>query len=207
MTRQRKPRQLPLHFPKRGGPRKGAGRKPRIPGRPGVPHRPRADLGGRPQPLHVTLRMADHVWNLRSARSFRVLRRCLLGAADQFDVRLVEYSIQGNHIHLLAEAADRHRLASAIKGLSVRIARRMNHLMDRRGAVLADRFHSRPLRTPTEVRRARTYIRENARKHAAQRGDRLPPGWVDPHSSAARLIPLPAPTTWLLSTGWRRGGP
>ena len=52
------------------------------------------------------------------------------------------------------------------------------------------------------------YVKNNRRKHAAAFGERLPAGWVDPCSSEAGLgIALPAPSTWLLSNGWRRGAP
>ena len=56
-----------------GGKRKGAGRKPKGT-QPLVTHTRRQDLPAR-FPLHVTLRMLPHVWNLRSNRSFTVLRR------------------------------------------------------------------------------------------------------------------------------------
>ena len=111
-----RPRQLGLEFRTWGGKRAGAGRKPRG-ARAGVGHRARG-AWGRPTPLHVTLRMAPHVYNLRSRRSFRVIAAALRAGADRFDVRVIEFSVQGNHIHLLVEAPDRRALARAIQGLS-----------------------------------------------------------------------------------------
>ena len=72
---RRRPRQLALEFRTWGGKRAGAGRKPRG-ARAGVGHRAR-DEWTRPMPLHVTLRMAPHVYNLRSRRSFRVIEAAL----------------------------------------------------------------------------------------------------------------------------------
>ena len=46
-------------------------------------------------------------------------------------------------------------------GLSVRISRGMNKLWGREGSVFADRFHSRVLRSPTEVRVALRYVFSN----------------------------------------------
>ncbi len=61
-------------------------------------HRAREDF--RPyQPVHLTLRMADHVWNLRSGRSFAVIHGALRDARDRTDVRVTDFSIQGHHIH------------------------------------------------------------------------------------------------------------
>ena len=81
----------------------------------------------RPMPLHVTLRMAPHVYNLRSRRSFRVIAAALRLGGDRFDVRVVEFSVQGNHIHLVVEAPNRRALARAVQGLSIRgrVARRL----------------------------------------------------------------------------------
>ena len=155
-------------------------------------------------PLHVTLRVAEHVWNLRSRRSFRVIAAALRVGADRFDVRVVQFSVQGNHIHLLVEAPAREALAKAMKGLSVRFAKGLNRLMGRTGRVIADRYHSHLLATPSEVRRAMDYIRNNARKHAAQWGAHYTSTYVDPFSSDAPDIALPAATTWLVREGWRR---
>ena len=76
-------------------------------------------------------------------------------------------------------------------------------MMRRRGRVLADRYHARPLRTPTEVRRAIAYVRDNHRKHMAEIGRPLPRGYVDPFGSDAGAISLPRPRTWLLRIGAR----
>jgi REP element-mobilizing transposase RayT len=149
------------------------------------------------------MRMAAHVWNLRSARSFRVLRRCFIGGAGRFGTRIVQFSIQGDHIHLLVESPNQTALSRAIKGFSVRVARRMNGLMSRQGRVIANRYHAHLLRTPTEVRRAIAYIASNARRHAAQRGDRLRASWIDPFSWMGP--PLPAPCSWLVRTAARAG--
>jgi hypothetical protein len=67
----------------------------------------------------------------------------------------------------------------------------------------------------------------NARHHAAERGERLARGWIDPFSSAIwfdgwraavrtdapwlrglarEACPTAPARTWLLTEGWRRGG-
>ena len=81
-------------------------------------------------------------------------------------------------------------------------------MMGRSGRVFDDRYHARVLRTPTEVRHAIHYVLENARKHAAERGETYAPGYVDPYSSAgAPGVALPPAQTWLLRESWRRAGP
>jgi REP element-mobilizing transposase RayT len=196
-------KQKAFRFRTWGGTRRGAGRNPQGE-RAGVAHRPRETFARR-LPVHVTMRMARGVWNLRSRRSFRVIARSLArGGADRFGVRVVQFSVQGNHIHWLVEAPDGGALARAMKGLAIRIAKGMNRLMDRRGAVIADRFHAQTKKTPTEVRRAIGYLRDNARRHAAVRGARLTRRWRDPYAADARAsievlgFALPTPVTWLV---------
>src|ERR1041384_6839185 len=109
-------RQLDFTFRRRGGKRKGAGRKPTGP-RAGVEHRRRPRFERR-APLHVTLRMAQHVWNLRSQRSLRVLATAIYAAGDRFGARIVHFSIMGNHIHMLVEAENTAALVRGMKGLS-----------------------------------------------------------------------------------------
>src|SRR6266704_4527780 len=89
-ARPRRPRQLGLEFRTWGGKRAGAGRKPRG-ARAGVAHRSRGEWTG-VMPLHVTLRMAPHIYNLRSRRSFRIIEASLRLGGDRLNVRVVELS-------------------------------------------------------------------------------------------------------------------
>jgi putative transposase len=132
--------------------------------------------------------MGPEVYSLRSRRCFSVLARAMWSGADRFGFRLVHYSVMGNHMHLLVEAADRRALGRGMKGLGVRIARGLNRVMQRRGNVLGDRYHAHILRTLKEVQNARHYLLTNAQRHY---------DWVgpDPYASHSALI---APQTWML---------
>jgi REP element-mobilizing transposase RayT len=97
-------------------------------------------------------------------------------------------NVQGNHVHLLVEAHDQRALSRGMNGLGVRVARGLNRVMQRRGHVLADRYHAHILRSPTEARRARAYLLQNARKHY---GHASP----DPYTSSRPVI---EPDTFLM---------
>ncbi len=170
-----------------GGKRAGAGRPP-TGARARIPHDAREPI--RPsQPVHVTLRMAEHVWNLRSERSYAVIHRALEAARRRADARVVHFSIQGNHLHLIVEVDGTHALANAVRALSIRLARGLNQMMGRSGPVFADRYHAHVLRTPAEVRNALRYVVGNFARHAARRGEPKSSRWVDPFSSAAPKAP------------------
>jgi hypothetical protein len=114
-----------------------------------------------------------------------------------------------------------------MQGLCVRVARGLNGLLGRTGAVFAERYSARELRSPREARNCRAYVLNNARRHDFQRGELWPRGAVDPYSSWAwfdgwrdckqRYIdrardgpeeeaPVAEARSWLLTEGWRRHG-
>jgi REP element-mobilizing transposase RayT len=213
-------RQLPIPFPcGHGGKRKNAGRKPNGE-RAGVAHLTRARLVGK-GPVFVTTRLRRAVGNLRSSRRHRVVRASIRRAAERFGMRVVHYSLQRDHLHLLVEAVDRRALSRGMQGLNIRIARALNRVANRRGKAFGDRYHARQLSSPLEVRRALVYVLNNGRKHALQRGECWSARAIDSYSSAchfsgwrrpATLFTTPSPPvtvpagSWLLSKGWLRHG-
>jgi REP element-mobilizing transposase RayT len=130
-------------------------------------------------PLHVTLRLARGLPTLRRTDTHRILREALAAGAERDGFRLVHYTAMRNHVHLVCESDDVERLGRAMQGLCVRIARALNRWWKRRGTVFDDRYHSRALRTPREVKNVLVYVLHNAHHH----GLLLPEG-LDPFSSA-----------------------
>jgi len=174
--------------------------------------------------VHATLRLTPEVGQLRTKQKLREMKAAFRAAhgEDEAQFRVVHFSIQNTHIHLIVEAGNRERLSRGITGLAVRLARRLNRLVGRKGRVFSDRYHARPLRTPSEARHALAYVLLNARHHARHAPPR---GTIDPCSSGAlfdgwdRPCRYPRsyrdedpeaatrpPTTWLLRVGWQRRG-
>jgi REP element-mobilizing transposase RayT len=192
-----------------------------------VAHRRRERFAAR-YPLHVTLRVVADVPSLRCHGALRIIQRAIERTGRRESFRIIHYVVIGNHIHFIVEAASAEALARGMQGLEVSLARRLNRFFDRRGTFFAERYHSRVLRSPTEVRGALRYVLLNQRLHEARRGEKLARDWIDPFSSAywfdgwrepvrlreprqRELLNVPCPTAepsvWLLTTGWRRWGP
>jgi REP element-mobilizing transposase RayT len=157
--------------------------------------------------VHVTLRVQPGIGYLRAYRRAKLLEDAFRNARVRYGMRIVHYSIQGNHLHLLVEVDDAEALGRGMQGLAIRIAKRLNALIGRRGAVFADRYHSRALETRREVANAMRYVLNNYRKHSLEH---MPPRWDDPWSSARFLngpmesdAPVMPARTWLLRVGWR----
>jgi len=223
-------KQLEFGFVRWGGKRRGAGRKPKG-ARAGVAHDARPRLSGR-EPVSVTLRFVEGLRTLRSDDAHAVLVRAMSAARRGDGFQVCTYSVQANHVHLIVEARDAGELARGMNSLNSRIGLALNALWRRSGPVLAERYHSRVLRSPSEVRRALVYVLNNARKHGAWFAAAPDPyssgpsfdGWrtpatgaeSSPGASAGRATianderssaePPGAPRTWLLAVGWRRLG-
>src|SRR5688572_3029500 len=204
----RRMKQLDLPQPRtHGGRRKGAGRKKK-PGS-GVPHRTRP-FHNPNHPLHVTVKILATIPNLRRrALHAAIVNVIAVSSTEVF--RIVEFTLQGDHIHYLLEADDRRAISSGMCTLNTRTAEAINRVLRRVGPVLADRYHCRALRHPREVRHVLVYILLNWRKHYGREG-------IDPCSSGpwftgwAKHAPWTTPSpvararTWLLREGWRRYG-
>jgi REP element-mobilizing transposase RayT len=221
MTRRR---EMPLPLRGRGGAGRGQGRKKVR--HDYVPHVRRPFLERR-HPVHVSTRLRDGLPSLRGRHLWKAVRQAFVGGCARPRFRIVHFSVQGQHLHLLCEAPDRAALARGVQGFKVRVARGVNRACGRRGTVFRDRYHARTLRTPTECRHALAYVLNNQRHHAYAEHASYPRATVDPLSSAmffdgwtvaprpwAAEPPAPpgggplvaAPRTWLLQVGWRRGG-
>ncbi len=166
------------------------------------------------------MKVRPEIPSLRSVRVVREIERSFRTACDRGDFRLIQYTLQSNHAHLLLEAANASALARGMKAIGARFARAVNRVFGRQGPVLAERFHLHVLRTPREVRRALAYVLLNARRHAPARGraaaidpassGRWFEGWSRRAAGGERdVADRPAvarPLTWLLRWGWRRHG-
>jgi REP element-mobilizing transposase RayT len=208
--------------PKRGGKRRGAGR-PRTKGRrrSSERHQTRPRLT-RHVPVHVTVRISGRVGDGRRRKLYQALRGAAVLAAGRGLVRIVDVSLQTDHVHLVCEADDRMALARGLQGFLISAARRVNRALGRKGTVFADRYHARRLTCPTDVRNTRLYVLNNFRHHdyfhLRREFDAFSnaldfDGWVDLDIARHRAAlpdderwPAVRPRSWLMTTGWRRCG-
>lgn len=132
--------------------------------------------------------------NLRSLKAKKVVTEAFEAAREHLQVRLVRYSIQPDQIHAIVEASDSRALSRAMKGLCVRIARHLNLVFGRKGAVFADRFEARVLRSLREAHDALRLVPEDGPLHGIEpRSFLLRRAWglPSPHrTSAAPQDPL-----------------
>ena len=162
--------------------------------------------------MHVTLRVALGLPSLRGRDVYARIERALR-AASRDSFRLVQYSVQSDHLHLVVEADTPTRLARGMQGLAVRTAKAINRVLRRHGTVWAERYHAHALKTPREVRNALVYVLNNFRKHIPgarglirtrrPRGSQVGARLSTPIKTVSPIVPA---RTWLGAVGWRRRG-
>jgi putative transposase len=182
-----------------------------------MPHDTRPTVDPR-YPVQVTIRATQGLPSLRSPRVFGALRRAIARASvDRF--RVIHFSIQQDHGHFIVEGDEARRARGGMHGLAIRLALAVNRALGRKGQVVGDRYHARPLTTPRQMRTSMVYVLLNFRKHLRA------PACIDPRSSGAhfsgwRHAPAPAiagaitdspsatapAATWMARVGWRRAG-
>jgi putative transposase len=140
-------------------------------------------------------------------------------AAKRGDFRIVQLSIQGNHIHMVCEADSRIALSRGMAGFKISAAKKLNKVRGRSGEVFADRYHEEPLTTPAQVRNCLAYVMNNWRRHGEDRDatSRVDPystgmwftGWAEMQFTvpdALEVLPSTPARTWLLNGGWQKCG-
>jgi len=175
----------------------------------------------------VTVRAETGVGNLRRRGIYHALRFALYATALREDFRVIHFSIQRTHLHMIVEAKSKAALIHGMKGLLISAAKHINVEVKRKGRVVSDRYHASVLRTPRQVRNAISYVLNNWRRHQEHRTQTAQSWLLDPFSSAAnfggwkelegkhflfavrdtyeRMLTC-FPQTWLLREGWARWG-
>jgi REP-associated tyrosine transposase len=179
-----------------------------------VPHRTRPPHAAR-HPVHVTWRIVRGLPSLRRVhlaqavgRTIRNLNRSHAERGSSF--RVIHFSIQADHLHLIVEAKDKPGLTAGLRGLGVWIARRVNLVRGASGRVLAERYHARPLTAPRQVRNAIVYVLHNHKKHELHpepldrfSSARWFDGWAEQLPEPGVSSPVLPPNTRLAARSWR----
>jgi REP element-mobilizing transposase RayT len=136
-------------------------------------------------------------------------------SAKKKNFRIVHFSIQADHLHMLIEADSRDAMVRGMRGLGRRLGHHLNKFWKRTGSVFAHRFHERILTSFRQVRNVLRYVLNNHHKHGVAASAHCPDplssgkyfdGWSDyPRRSdptaANSCVSSPG---WQLSLGWKK---
>jgi len=99
-----------------------------------VRHVERPALASR-HPVQATLRVTAAIGGLRTKAKVQAIRQAMRAAhekrGDEF--RVLQFSVQETHVHLIVEAKSKEALSRGLKGFEVRVARKLNAIAGGRG--------------------------------------------------------------------------
>lgn len=165
-----------LLFQQRGGFRVRAGRKASKDS--GMSHQGRPEVK-RANPLLITIKVRKGIPSLRGRFTGTLLALVMEEGSVRFGCRMVEYSIQTNHLHMIVEAPGNDAVSRFMKGMTSRIVHFLRSRFGIIGVVFPDRYHRVDLKSMRQVYNAIRYVLCNANKHGAHFF-----GLLDPLSSS-----------------------
>ena len=144
---------LNAYMGNQGGRRPNSGRK-RMHSK-GVAHRIREIVNSR-TPVHINFKYKTVI---RNKDSLKLLKRAILNARKH-GLRVLHFSLQSNHIHLIIEAASNEVLTKGMRSLTVTMAKGL-----RKGRIQKERYHLHVLKSLREAKNAIRYVLFNQQKH------------------------------------------
>lgn len=140
---------------------KGAGR-PRVHD-PGIAHRKRPYLK-KPSSLHLTIKVKRIKAEMKNKAVLILLKRAIMNARKQ-GLRIIHFSLEYDHVHLLVEAADNVVLGKGMQSFGVTLSKAINRLRKVSGDVYKHRYHFRQIYSSRELKNVMNYIFSNGLKH------------------------------------------
>lgn len=102
---------------------------------------------------------------VKNKECLRLLKRAILNSR-RWGLRVIHFSLQHNHVHLIVEAESNDILTTGMRSLTVTMAKGI-----KRGRVQIERYHLHVLRTLRETKNAISYVLFNEQKHGGREVD------------------------------------
>jgi hypothetical protein len=141
--------------------RNGAGRPAKVD--IGIRHIRRERIN-KPSALHLTIKVRENKADIQNKRILKALHHAIKRARLQ-RLRVIHYTLEYNHAHLVVEAGDNKVLHKGMQAFGISIAKAINKMKQVKGTVYKHRYHLRKLKTRREVKNAIQYVFGNGIKH------------------------------------------
>ena len=124
----------------------------------GVAHRTREKVTSH-TPVHINFKYKTFI------QTARILEILSIGFQNAFKHHfyVIHFTLQSNHIHIIAETKDNETLIKGMRSLTNTIVKRIDM-----GALQVERYHLHVLRTPQETSNAVSYVQDNEFKHTGK---------------------------------------
>lgn len=133
----------------------------------GIRHTSRPKIS-RPTSLHLTIKVKSIKANIKNKIILHMLKRAILNARRQ-GLKVIHFSLEYDHVHLLIEADNNLTLGKGMKALGVTLAKRINKFRGLKGAVYKHRYHFRRVGSSAQLKKVMNYIFSNGVKHGTSK--------------------------------------
>lgn len=117
-----------------------------------------------PTSLHLTIKVKAIKADIKNKIILHMLKRAILNARRQ-GLKVIHFSLEYDHIHLLIEADNNQTLGKGMKAFGVTIAKKINKFRGLMGAVYKHRYHFRRIESSKQLKNVMKYIFSNGVKH------------------------------------------
>jgi REP element-mobilizing transposase RayT len=130
---------------------------------PGIRHTERPILTT-PSSLHLTVKILRAKANLKNKIILSILKKSIMNAR-KMGLRVIHYSLEYDHVHLLVEAADNFILGKGMQAFGITFSKALNRLRKIKGTVYKHRYHFRKIVGARQLKNVLNYIFSNGLKH------------------------------------------
>jgi REP element-mobilizing transposase RayT len=107
---------------------------------------------------HITHRCHEKAFLLKFARDRRAYLHWLFEAKKRFGLRMLNFVVTSNHVHLLVKDTVEGVIAQSMQLAAGRTAQRYNQRKGRQGAFWEDRYHATAIEADEHLHRCLVYI-------------------------------------------------
>jgi REP element-mobilizing transposase RayT len=130
---------------------------------PGIRHTERPIFTS-PSSLHLTVKILRAKANLKNKMILSILKRSIMNAR-KMGLRVIHYSLEYDHVHLLIEAENNFILGKGMQAFGVTFSKALNRLRKIKGSVYKHRYHFRKIVGARQLKNVMNYIFSNGLKH------------------------------------------
>lgn len=114
--------------------------------------------------FHITIKVKQNKADIQNKQILKGLHRAILKARRK-GVRVIHYTLEYNHVHLLVEASNNLLLSKAMQSFGITFAKYINKVKRINGDVYKQRHHLRKINGPLDLKHVLHYIFYNGVKH------------------------------------------
>jgi REP element-mobilizing transposase RayT len=129
----------------------------------GIRHISREDIK-KPTSLHLTIKVRENKADIKNKQILKALHHSIKRARMK-RLKIVHYTLEYNHIHLLVEAEIKQLVHQGMQAFGISLAKKINTIKRLKGTVYKHRYHLRKINSPRDLKNVLHYIFNNGIHH------------------------------------------